>query len=120
MEIEIHKYKDDVLEIKPVGDLDTITASDFADKLGQLIDAGARKVILSFNRINYVSSLGIGEIIQVWDRLRTLGGVMKFTGMSESVFKVFKLVGLTSRFEIYLTIEETLGSFSGGSVTRRL
>jgi stage II sporulation protein AA (anti-sigma F factor antagonist) len=120
MEIEIQKHKNDILEIRPVGDLDTITASDFAEKLGQLIDAGARLVILSFNRINYVSSLGIGEIIQVWDRLRTSGGVMKFTGMSESVFKVFKLVGLTSRFEIYSTLDETLSSFNGITVNRRI
>lgn len=112
MDIEIQKHQDDILEIRPIGDLDTFTASDFADKLNELIDAGARKVILSFARINYVSSLGIGEIIQGWDRLRTSGGIMRFTGMSDSVFKVFKLVGLTTRFEIFCSTELALASFA--------
>ncbi|MFC1849741.1 STAS domain-containing protein [candidate division CSSED10-310 bacterium] len=111
MEIEIKKHDPDVIEFTPIGELDTYTSEDFAEKLANIIDSGTMKVILNFKTITYVSSLGIGEIIQGWDRLRTKGGALRFACMSESVYKVFKLVGLTKRFEIFPSFEEALQSF---------
>jgi len=111
MEIEITQHHKSVLEMKLFGDLDTYTSSTFAEKLSDLIDTGAHKVVLNFCQVHYVSSLGIGEIIQGWDRLRTNGGALKFACMSEPVYKVFKLVGLTTRFEIFDDLATAISSF---------
>lgn len=111
MDIEIQKF-DDIVEVKPMGELDTYTADAFSEKMSTIIDAGTVKLILNLEEIRYVSSLGIGEIIQSWDRVRQRGGVLKFAGMSDSVYKVFKLVGLTSRFEIFETMADARESFA--------
>ncbi|MBN2382296.1 STAS domain-containing protein [bacterium] len=111
IEIEVFKHHLDILEMKLSGDLDTYTSAGFAEKLSDLIELGADRIVLNFTKVTYVSSLGIGEIIQGWDRLRTAGGALKFACMSDGVYKVFKLVGLTTRFEIFSSLEDALRSF---------
>lgn len=112
MKVEVSKHNLDIVEISPHGDLTTTTSEEFAERLKIILDSGVQKAILNFAHISYVSSLGIGEIITGWDRLRMEGGIMKFAGMSEGIYKVFDLVGLTSRFEIFPDVQSALDSFS--------
>ena len=54
------------------GKTDSASASEFEEKVMEVIDAGARHVVLDLSKIPYMSSAGLRVLQQVFDKLRSL------------------------------------------------
>jgi hypothetical protein len=61
-----------VTVIKVAGQTDSASASEFEKKVMEVIDSGARHVVLDLSKIPYMSSAGLRVLQQVFDKLRSL------------------------------------------------
>ena len=61
-----------VTVIKVAGKTDSASADDFEKKVMEVIDAGARHVVLDLSKTPYMSSAGLRVLQRVFDKLRSL------------------------------------------------
>ena len=97
MEI-IRSKNDGVLTLKLEGRLDTATAPQLDAVLGA--EADAEKLILDFEKLDYISSAGLRVLLQSEKRMSARGG-MKLVGVNEAIMGIFEMTG----FADILTIE---------------
>lgn len=101
------------LEIKPIEDneidyiligisgfLDAHTVTNFETKMDEIVSAGKNKVVIDMEKLNYISSAGIGAMMGLTQRLRKTGGDLVLLNPSEKVFKILDLLGFTKIFRI--------------------
>jgi len=93
------------------GVLDGHTFKYFDDFLNSLIDQGRSSLILNCERLEYVSSAGIGVLAGAVKRCRDAKGDLRLCGVQEKVKKIINLVGLQSMLRMYDTDRGALVSF---------
>lgn len=91
----------DISTLDLEGLLDGHTFKKFAEYLNGIIDAGIFHVILNCEKLDYVSSAGIGILAGATKRCRDAGGDLRLSGVQEKVLKVISLVGLQSLLRMY-------------------
>ncbi len=109
------------IEQHPLGDVvvlslsdNIIGASDSAmlnDKIHELADAGSKKVVLDFSRVQWLNSSGIGTVISAMTTLRNAGGHLKMAAVPEKIMTILTVTKLTTVLEIYPTVQAAVQSF---------
>lgn len=82
----------DTLTVALHGSLDTTTAPLLSDELK--LD-GVKTLAFDLSDLTYVASAGLRVFLVAFETVRKAGGTMSFTGVQESVRKVFDLVGFS-------------------------
>ena len=65
------------------GNLDTNTAPDAEERLGELLEKGVTKILVDFTTLNYISSAGLRVLLVTTKRLGGAGGSMRLCGLNE-------------------------------------
>ncbi|MDZ7360655.1 MAG: STAS domain-containing protein [candidate division KSB1 bacterium] len=87
-----------VLRLK--GYLDAHTAPELESALQKLIDEKRLKIVVNFKELTYISSAGLGVFMGFIEEVRSGGGDIKLTDMSQKIYRVFDLLGFPTLFEI--------------------
>lgn len=114
MSLEI-KSVDDKPEISIIflkGRLDVHYSSEVEAEINKLIEQGKKKLVISLNDIEYLSSSGLRIFIAISRKLKEIDGQLKLIKLNETALKIFKIVELIDMFDIYNSEEEALKSFS--------
>ncbi len=93
------------------GKLDTQNAPDAEARLTQLIDAGASKVVVNFERLAYISSAGLRILLAAAKQLRASGGELRVCSLSDLVGEVFDISGFDSILSVSKSEAEALDGF---------
>ncbi len=104
----------DVGEIKVVrieGKLDTQSSPDAQAQLTQLIDQGATKLVVNFEKLDYISSAGLRILLAAAKRLKGNSGELRICGLNEVVQEVFDISGFTTILAVTKTEPEALEGF---------
>ena len=92
-----------------------ITLGDGDQELGEAVrtalEQGARKLIINFDKVSYLDSSGVGELVGCYTSIKNRGGEMKICGMNTRIFGLIKMTSLHSVFEVKDTEEEALAGF---------
>lgn len=100
MNLNINKVDENgTLTIGVEGSIDTLTASDFENKVLQALE-GVKKLILDFAKVEYVSSAGLRTIILLNEKMEEKDG-MTIKNINDEVKDVFEMTG----FDELLTLE---------------
>ena len=83
------------------GRVDTSTAPDLERELNKVIDAGTRKVLLSFGNVPYISSGGLRVLLATAKKLNTPSDKFGIANLTPEVNKIMKLAGFTTIFKIF-------------------
>jgi len=102
----------DVSIIYLKGRLDVHYSAEVEAEINKLISEGKKKVIISLNDVEYLSSSGLRVFIASSRRLKETGGELKLMKLNDTALKIFKIVELIDMFDIYDSEEEALDSFS--------
>ncbi len=89
----------DTGEVKIVrieGELNTLTSPDAEAQLTRLIDAGARKIVVNFERLDYISSAGLYILLATAKQLQVSGGELRVCSLNDLVREVFEMSGFDS------------------------
>jgi len=103
-----------VLEIG--GEVDVYTAPQLRERLIELVDGGARRIVVDLGRVDFLDSTGLGVLVGALKRLRAVGGTFGLVCEKEPLLKIFRITALDQVFPIFSTVEAATGAEPGGPV----
>lgn len=77
----------------------------------QVLDSGARKIILDMEGIKYIDSSGIGELVSCYTTIKNRGGAMRLARLNSKLYSLLQLTALVTVFDIYDSVEDALNGF---------
>jgi len=102
----------DVVDFEDRKILEEFTITQIGDGLAELIDGKPEvKLLLSFAKVEHLSSAALGMLIKLHNLVSETGGQMKLADISEPIFEVFKITRLNKLFKIHDTKEDALRDF---------
>jgi anti-sigma B factor antagonist len=81
------------------------------EKVQEVLDAGNENVLLNLEKVSYMDSAGIGELVACFKRAKEKGGVVKLLNPSGKVYDLLQLTKLEEVFETYKDEREALVTF---------
>jgi len=105
------KESGDVKIVVFEGNLDTNTAPAAEDEINELIDGGTLKILVNFEKLDYISSAGLRVLLATAKKLKPSSGDLKICCLNATVQEVFDISGFASILSVSSTEEEALGSF---------
>ncbi len=82
------------ITLSPVGELDANSSVMLDEKIEELLHNNCYNYHIDCSKLTYISSAGLGVFISYLEAIRLGRGAFVFSGMSETVYKVFDLLGL--------------------------
>ena len=110
MQISV-KAAGDVKVLEFEGKLDTQTSPEAQMQLTQLIDGGAKKILVNFEKLDYISSAGLRLLLVAAKQLNTADGELRICCLNEVVREVFDISGFTTIFKVLGSEPEALDRF---------
>lgn len=104
-----HRESVAVFDLK--GYLDAHTAPELERTFQSNIDEGRFNIVVNFRELSYISSAGLGVLMQFIEDVRRNQGDIKLSNMSPRVFNVFDLLGFPMLYEIFPEEDEAVGKF---------
>jgi len=80
-----------------------------------LLDKGAKQILLNLGDVQYIDSSGLGELVRVYTTVRTRGGEMKLVNLSKRVRDLLQMTRLYTVFRIESSEAAAIDSFGGRS-----
>ncbi|MDP2915566.1 MAG: STAS domain-containing protein [Candidatus Aminicenantes bacterium] len=93
-----------------------IRRSDITDvTLHQLVkeqlEAGKKQILLNFDKVDFIDSFGVGEILASYISTHNLGGKLKLARISKKLYLIFQITMLTKVLDIHDEEDSALQSF---------
>ena len=110
MEISTKSYKR-VSVVTVAGRIDSTNASEFGSELKSIADASGHNMILDLAGIEYVSSMGVREMITAMKAARKKGGEVSLANPSDIAAEVIQIAGLNHVFTIHDDVVTAVGSY---------
>lgn len=101
-----------VLEVG--GEVDVYTAPRLRERLIELIDAGARRVVVDLGRVDFLDSTGLGVLVGALKRLRSAGGSFALVCDKEPLLKIFRITALDQVFPLHATVDAAVAADASG------
>src|SRR5258705_309232 len=95
MELSLSTYDSGdhtVLEVG--GEVDVYTAPRLREKLVELVEQGARHVVVDLSRVEFLDSTGLGVLVGALKRLRAVNGTFGLVCAHERLLKIFRITAL--------------------------
>ena len=81
------------------------------DTVSELLDNGGAHILLNLEKVSYMDSAGIGELVACYKRAKEKEGTVKLLNPSGKVYDLLQLTKLEEVFETYRDEKEALVSF---------
>jgi anti-anti-sigma factor len=89
--------------------MDSATSPEAQKALDGVL-ASARKVVLDFSGLDYISSAGLRVLLGVAKKLKGSGGTLRMFGLNQSVKEVFEISGFATILSVYPSEAEALAA----------
>ena len=108
--MEIIETKENEISIfKLNGRLDSNTSPNLEKLLAGAMEDGARKMVIDFADLDYISSAGLRIILKTTKDLRPTEGNIVLCSMQDYVKEVFEIAGFDSFLPIVPTLDDAMG-----------
>lgn len=97
----------------PEGFINAHTVRQFEKELEGLIDAGHYTILINCQRLNYISSAGLGAIMGLIERVRDHGGDILLCSLQENVFSIFDTLGFTQLYRVLADEPQAMAALAG-------
>lgn len=111
MEIMITLQPNGVAVVQPAGRIDTHTALEFKDRIGETIDAGYPWLVIDFGAVTFLDSTGLGALVTSLKRVQALGGDLRLAQVPQSVRMMIELTSLQSYLPRYASVADALAAY---------
>jgi anti-anti-sigma factor len=96
---------DDLQIIRPQGRLDSSSSPALEKQAMDVIDAGARRLLIDFVDLIYISSAGLRAALAVAKRMSAAGGRLALCSLNPQIAEVFQISGVDAIIDIHPTAE---------------
>lgn len=98
--VEILEHETEgVFELEVIGEVDASSSINLDNALVKAM-ASKKSILINLERLQYISSAGLGVFISYLEELKTNDIKLVFYGLNETVSQVFEILGLQELFEI--------------------
>ncbi|UCC94561.1 MAG: STAS domain-containing protein [Candidatus Omnitrophota bacterium] len=95
------------------GEINIDTVSQLKKVFKEIVDKAYDKVLLNFEKVEYVDSVGIASLVELSKKLRDKGGLVFLSNLSATLRPIFSITKLEDMVKIYEREEEALKYLSG-------
>ncbi len=81
------------------------------DKVNELLDSDNKHILLNLEKVSYMDSAGIGELVACYKRAKEKDGTVKLLNPSGKVYDLLQLTKLEEVFETFREESKGLVSF---------
>jgi len=103
--------KNDIVVCRLEGEITINNSPDLRKTFDQIIKRNEKKVLADFSGVSYIDSSGLATLIEMFQRLKKIGGRLRFCCMDQKVKNIFEVTKLHKFFEILDTQESALKDF---------
>lgn len=94
--------------LRVTGEIDVYTAPKLRQRLVQLVEDGARHLVVDLGGVEFLDSTGLGVLVGGLKRMRALSGSFALVCDQERILKIFRITGLDRIFTIVPTEQAAL------------
>jgi len=113
VEVAASSHGTDIALFRLMGHLDAQTVHELESSFDRQVKAARVRWIVDLSRLEYISSAGLGSFIGVLSELRSRGGDIYFVDLSPKLAKIFKVLGFTRIFKVFVSEAEAARAFQG-------
>lgn len=99
---------DNATVVRLEGNLDTNTSTAAQEYLNSAMDDGASNIVVSLEKVDFVSSAGLRILLATAKRLSGTGGDLRICGLNETVAEVFEISGFSTILSVFPTEADAL------------
>ncbi len=104
------RVENGILILSPLGRMDHAGSEAFHEAVGQWIAKEHRAILVDFQEVTFLSSMGIRALVGTSQELTRCGGRLALTGLSGALDTLFDTAGIRSLFPIFASTGEALQS----------
>jgi anti-sigma B factor antagonist len=105
------KKANDVTIFEVEGTLIVGNRQELKQKVLEELEAGARKVLVDFEKTTYIDSSGLGVLVSLAKKIREGGGDLRLANLNDDLQTLFELTKLDTLFQISESRDRALESF---------
>ena len=106
METRTVESQPPIIELE--GEVDVYTAPQLKQQMINLLESGAKELVVDLTKVDYLDSTALGVLIGGLKRMRERDGNMVLVCPSPRIRRVFEITGLDKIFDIFNTPEDAL------------
>ena len=103
----------DTFVVSVLGELDLATVEPFELKLAEVLERGARRLIVDLTGVTFMDSVALGALVRDTKRLRLGGGQCVVVADDPRILRVFEITGLDRMFGIERSLAEGVDRLVG-------
>ena len=89
--------------------------SSFFARVRQLVEEGARSLVIDLQPVSYIDSASIGCLMDVHRLLQDKGGVLRLSGLQPRVETMISMTGVHKIIDLFRDEAEAVQAFQGKS-----
>lgn len=111
MTITVEK-KGKVMILKPQGDI-RVSEGDVALRKAfhEQLEAGERMFVLNMDRVRFIDSAGLGELVASLKRVREAGGDLKLSDVTQRVSEALVVTQLVRILDVYESESDAVATY---------
>jgi anti-sigma B factor antagonist len=82
------------------GEIDVATSPALRDQLYEIIDGGARELVVDLAELGFIDSSGLGVLVAALKHMKEQDGELVLAGLQQPALRVFEITDLTALFTI--------------------
>ena len=90
------------------GEIDVAAAPDLRARLSELVEAGANRLVIDLEDVDFIDSTGLGVLVGAVRRARAADGDLRLVCTNARILKVFDVTGLENVFTITDTVDDAV------------
>jgi anti-sigma B factor antagonist len=107
----VTRAEGEIVVLRIRGYLDAHTTPDFERVLSQARDDGALRIVIDCSGLNYISSAGLGLLVDAFRAVKPKGGELKVAAMTPAIADIFDILGFSKVIPVYDTVEDAVEAF---------
>ena len=108
-------------EVRTIGDVNIVDLKgrvthgsgdvEMKETVQHLLDDGKKKLLINLDRVSFMDSAGLGELVACHKRTVEKGGVIKILRPNEKLLDLFTITKLIEIFDIFTEEKDALKSY---------
>ena len=91
------------------GEIDVYTAPRLRQALIDLVEGGAKDIVVDMERVDFLDSTGLGVLVGGLKRVKSNEGDLKLVVTQDRIMKIFDITGLAKVFAMFASLGDALG-----------
>lgn len=92
--------------------LDARIATDFKERMAELIASGHSKIVLDLSKVEFIDSSGLGAIVSSLKRMGGRGDLV-VCGLQETTMTLFRLTRMDRVFQVFDSEQQAISALGG-------